>query len=120
MKPGSIKIKNVTPRESHLLIQENRDNPDFVVIDVRTPAEYARGRIDGAINVDRHSQTFRDELARLDREGTYLIYCLVGIRSMESLKIMKELGFREVYNMLGGIRQWYLEGLPITWPGQHD
>ena len=67
-------IENVTPQEAFTLIQDNRDNPDFVIIDVRTPGEFAGGYIEGAINIDFYSETFRDELNRLDKNKTYLIY----------------------------------------------
>jgi len=104
-------IKDVTPQEAFTLIQ---DKPDIVIIDVRTPQEFAEGHIEGAINLDIYSETFRDELNKLDRNKTYLVYCLSGGRSAGALDIMTELGFREVYNMLGGINKWTAEGLPIT------
>ena len=106
--------ENITPQEAFTLIQNNKNNPDFVIIDVRTPGEFAEGHIENAINIDYYSETFRDELNNLDKNKTYLIYCRSGGRSGNALDIMEELNFREVYNMSGGIRQWTAEGLPIT------
>jgi len=107
-------IENVTPREAFNLIQDNQNNPDFVIIDVRTPQEFAEEHIENAINIDYYSETFRDELNKLDKNQTYLVYCRVGRRSRNALDIMAELNFREAYNMLDGINGWKVEGLPIT------
>ena len=105
-------IENVTPQEAFTLIQENESNPDFVILDVRTAEEVADGYIENAINIDFYSETFRDELNRLDKNKTYLIYCQSGNRSGKALNIMEELNFREVYNVSGGIVGWQAEGLP--------
>ena len=107
-------IENVTPQEAFTLIQDNQNNPDFVILDVRTPEEFAEGYIENAIIIDYYSETFRDELNKLDKDKKYLIYCRSGNRSGKTVPIMVELNFREVYNMTGGIIQWEAEGLPTT------
>ncbi len=107
-------IENITPQEAFTLIQDNEDNPDFVILDVRTPEEFANGHIENAINLDYYSETFRDELNKLDKDKKYLIYCRSGNRSGKALTIMEELNFSEVYNMVGGIIEWEVEGLPTT------
>ena len=107
-------IKNITPKEAYTLILKNKDNPGFVILDVRTPGEFANGRIENAVNLDYYSQTFKNDLNKLDKDKTYLIYCRTGSRSGKALDIMKELKFGKVYNMLGGITQWKTEGLPTT------
>ncbi|MFQ6085543.1 MAG: rhodanese-like domain-containing protein [Candidatus Bathyarchaeia archaeon] len=107
-------IERVTLEEAYALIQNNAANQNFVIIDVRTPEEYASGHIENAINLDYYSKTFRDELNELDKNKTYLIYCRTGHRSGAALDIMRELGFREVYDMLEGIVRWEAEGLPLT------
>ena len=107
-------IEDITPQETFTLILENQDNPDFVIIDVRTPEEFAEGHIEDAINLDYYSETFRDELNTLDKNKTYLIYCRSGKRSGDALDIITELNFGEVYNMSGGIIQWKAEGFPTT------
>jgi rhodanese-related sulfurtransferase len=107
-------IENVTPQEASTLIQDNQNNPDFVILDVRTSEEFTDGHIEDAINLDYYSETFRDELNKLDKDKRYLIYCRSGNRSGKALNIMEELNFREVYNMSGGILEWEAEGLPTT------
>lgn len=106
-------IEDITPREAYDFILDNRGNQDFVILDVRTPEEYRAGHIPGAVNLDFYTDTFREELNKLDKNKKYLIYCRSGRRSGIVLGIAKELGFTEAYNMLGGIIQWEEEGLPI-------
>ena len=106
-------IEYVTPREAVALIQDNQNNPDFEIIDVRTTEEFAEGYIENASMMDFYSETFQNELGKLDKDKTYLIYCRSGNRSGKTLDVMYELNFREVYNMLGGITRWTSEGLPI-------
>ena len=107
-------IENITPEEAYILIQENKDNPNFVILDVRTPEEFLGEYIENAVNLDYYSDTFRNDLDKLDKNKTYLIYCRSGRRSENALNIMKELDFREVYNMLGGVVKWKSEELPTT------
>jgi rhodanese-related sulfurtransferase len=106
-------IENVTPEEAFTLIQGNEGNPDFVILDVRTPEEFADGYIEDAILIDYYSDTFRDELNNLDKNKEYLIYCRSGNRSGRTLPIMEELGFQEVHDISGGIIAWTAEGLPL-------
>ncbi|HZK12740.1 MAG TPA: rhodanese-like domain-containing protein [Atribacterota bacterium] len=107
-------IENITPEGAYILTQENKDNPNFVIIDVRTPEEFLGEHIENAVNLDYYSDTFRDDLDKLDKNKTYLIYCRSGRRSENASNIMEELDFREFYNMLGGIIKWQSEGLPTT------
>jgi len=107
-------IEDITPQEAFTLIQNNQGNPDFIIIDVRTPAEFDGEHIENATNIDFYSETFRDMLNNLDKNKTYLIYCAVGGRSGSALDIMAELNFKEAYNILGGINLWKAEGLPTT------
>ena len=107
-------IEDVTPQEAFTLIQNNQNNSDFVIIDVRTPGEFADGYIENANNIDFYATTFREELDNLDKNKTYLIYCRSGARSGSALDIMAELNFEEVYNILGGMLQWQSEEFPTV------
>lgn len=112
-KTATQTIKDISVKEAYDLMGKNKDNQSFIIIDVRTPQEFANEYIENAVNIDYYSEEFQNELNELDKEKTYLIYCLSGNRSGRALAIMKELGFREVYNMLGGIIQWKVEGYPL-------
>jgi rhodanese-related sulfurtransferase len=74
-----------------------------VVVDVRTPSEYAAGHIQGAINIDVEAPTFDAEIAKLDKNATYAVYCHSGRRSGLATDAMGKAGFTHVYNLSGGI-----------------
>ncbi|OGN98346.1 MAG: hypothetical protein A2Y89_06425 [Chloroflexi bacterium RBG_13_51_18] len=107
-------LVNIGVLEAYDLIQANNDNPDFIIIDVRTPEEYAAGHIENAVMVDYNSAGFREEISKFDKDKKYLIYCLTGWRSARARDITEELGFRYVYNMEGGFTEWIAENLPVV------
>ena len=107
-------IEDIRAKEAHALILKNKDNQTLVILDVRTPEEFAGGHLENAVNLDYHSKTFEDTLNELDRNKTYLVYCQVGVRSGRALRLMKKIGFREAYNLAGGIVYWGEAGFPIT------
>jgi rhodanese-related sulfurtransferase len=113
--PSETQIaEDITPEEAFTLIQANQQNPDFVIIDVRTPEEFAQGHIENAINIDYYSDAFSDDIEDLDKDPTYLIYCHSGARSSNALSFMESLYFSEVYNISGGITAWRAAGLPVV------
>ncbi|RZT62504.1 rhodanese-like domain-containing protein [Microcella alkaliphila] len=71
---------------------------DTVLIDVRTPAEFATGHLDGAINIDVQAADFEDRVAQLDPTGDYVVYCRSGNRSEQAITRMESLGFTELVN----------------------
>lgn len=104
----------IVPSLAYALIQENESNADFVILDVRTPEEYATERIAGSVLLDFYADDFEDELDELDKSKTYLVYCRSGNRSSQSMTIMEDLGFIKIYDMGGGINQWKAEGYPTV------
>ncbi len=107
-------LEDVTAQEAFDLMQQNKGNPDFLIIDVRTLEEFKDGHIENAILIDFYAENFTDEIAKLDREKTFFIYCRSGNRSGQALDIMAELGFQEVYNLSVGIKGWIAQGFPIV------
>lgn len=106
-------FKNITLQEAANLVEENIDNLDFVILDVRTPSEFAEGHIKGANNIDYYSETFQEELNKLDKNKTYFVYCRSGNRSGQTIGIMKTLGFSKIYNLsAAGMGDWIAAGLP--------
>ena len=80
---------------------------DAVILDVRTEAEVAMGLIPGAIHIDIYQgYEFLEQIKTLDREKAYYVYCRVGGRSGQACNIMRQLGFKYTYNLLGGMEQW--------------
>lgn len=77
------------------------------VFDVRTPEEYKSGFIDNAVNYNvMDSVAFVSTIASLDRNKKYLLYCQSGRRSGKALVMMKNMGFRKVYHLKGGVTEW--------------
>jgi rhodanese-related sulfurtransferase len=83
------------------------------IIDVRTPEEFALGHIEGAVLIDFYSDTFKEQLATLDKSANYSLYCRSGNRSGQTLGIMEELGFENVYDLSGGVGSWSAAGYTL-------
>lgn len=105
--------KNIKPPEAFQLIQENVANPNYIVLDVRTPQEFSGGHIEGAKNVDYLADDFRKQLETMDKNKKYLVYCGAGFRGLRAIKLMRKLNFMEVYNISGGFKKWRAIGLPV-------
>lgn len=90
------------------------NEPGVVTLDVRTPSEFAEGYIEGAINIDFQSGNFEVEIATLDRDATYAVYCRSGNRSGKAVKIMHDAGFHNVYNLEGGVIDWSNQGMTLV------
>jgi rhodanese-related sulfurtransferase len=83
-----------------------RKEKNHVVLDVRSPQELGEGFVPGYRQVNFFSTSFREELAKLDRSKTYLVYCRSGNRSGKACGMMSKMGFENVYNLQGGILAW--------------
>lgn len=78
-----------------------------VVLDVRTPEEYASGYIGNAVNYNvMDSLHFVNTLSTLNKNKKYLLYCKSGRRSGKALVMMKNNGFKKVYHLRGGVTEW--------------
>lgn len=89
------------------------DDPTAVLLDIRTPEEYAESRIAGAVNIDFYAADFSTRLGALDRDTTYVIYCRSGNRTTAALDIFRDLGFSSVHAVDGGIQAWQGTGLAV-------
>lgn len=81
------------------------------VIDVRTPGEVENGYIKEAINLDIQSDAFQQGLANLDPNQPIFVYCAKGGRSGRAAKMLKDMGFVEIYDLEGGYTEWAKQGL---------
>jgi rhodanese-related sulfurtransferase len=106
--------KDILPVEAWELILNNRKGDDLVLIDVSTPREYENLHLEGAINVNLFSRFFKTRMDVMNKSKTYVIYCKVGGRSKIAKKLMHQLGFRTVYNIVGGSLLWKEAGLPFA------
>lgn len=72
------------------------------LVDVRTPGEYAGGHIGDAMLIDYTNPSFSEEIQKLDKDQPVYVYCASGNRSGKAMQMMKNMGFKEVYNLIGG------------------
>ena len=83
-----------------------------ILLDVRTPQEYANGHLQNATAINFFDADFKEKVAKLDKTKPIYVYCAVGGRSAKASKVLQESGFKSVYNLLGGWNGWNAAGLP--------
>ena len=91
--------------------------PGTIVVDVRTPAEFASGHLPQAKNIDIEAADFATRIAALDKNATYAVYCHSGNRSGAALEQMAGVGFTHLYDLAGGIGAWQSMGGPMVMGG---
>ncbi|HSO89009.1 MAG TPA: rhodanese-like domain-containing protein, partial [Draconibacterium sp.] len=96
------------------LIKANETNPNFVILDVRTPGEWSGYHIMGSINRSTGDPNFQQQMEALPKHKIFLLHCQSGSRSAGAFTKMQNLGFSEVYEMIGGISSWRNAGLSTT------
>jgi rhodanese-related sulfurtransferase len=77
-----------------------------IILDVRTPKEYAEGHVNGSININYFDKDFNDQVGKLDSAMPVYVYCHSGGRSSKAMTIMKGQGFTTAYNLIGGYAAW--------------
>ena len=93
------------------------NQPGTIVLDVRTPAEYASGHLPQAQNIDIEGSDFATRIATLDKNATYAVYCRSGNRSGVALEQMTAADFTHIYDLAGGIGAWQAMGGTMTMGG---
>jgi rhodanese-related sulfurtransferase len=79
---------------------------DKIILDVRTPEEFAEGHLDQETLVNFHDEDFTSKVATLDKGKSVFVYCASGVRSAKAATILKEQGFRNIYLMEDGLNDW--------------
>lgn len=106
-------LETVEPEAAATIIA---DEPETIVLDIRTPEEYNEGVIEGAVNIDFYDADFAEQLDTLDKDASYVVYCRSDNRSGQAMDTFADLGFQQVTEIDGGIVNWYDQGLPIVLP----
>ncbi len=104
-------VRDVSVAEANAMVKRTSG---VVVLDVRTPAEFAQGHIDGALNLDFRSPDFAQRLARLNPAGSYLLHCKTGTRSAQALAVMTQQGFGDIAHMRAGFDGWKASGMAVA------
>ncbi len=84
------------------------------LLDVRTPEEFEKGHLENAKNIDWNGDDFDSKISSLDKNKPVFVYCLSGGRSSSAAEKMRSDGFKEVYELNGGIMKWRAANLPET------
>ena len=85
-----------------------------LVLDVRTPGEFAEGYINRAVNLDYKADDFENKVDKLNKNKTYFVYCYSGGRSGKAASYMRSTGFRKVYELSNGLLAWNSKNLPLA------
>jgi len=102
--------QNLTAAEFSALTQQS----GVTIVDVRTPAEFASGHLQGALNVDIEAADFDARVAALPKDGSYALYCRSGNRSGQALAKMNATGFPKVAHLVGGVVAWQAAGFKLV------
>ncbi len=105
--------KVITPQEAKELIDKEKN---LVILDTRSEVEYTyEGKLENSILLDfLKPRIFKKEIQKYDRDKTYLVYCAVGRVSEPACELMVELGFKNVYEMAGGLKAWQKDSNLVT------
>ena len=87
---------------------------DAQILDVRTIDEFQNGHIEGAINADVNSAALQQIASDLNKDKTVFVYCLSGARSASVAEMLKEMGFKSIVNLTGGMLAWRSANLPVA------
>lgn len=101
-----VSINEISEDVDATKFKELLELSDYILVDVRTPEEFSEGSINGAVNIDFNSQNFESEIGNLDKNTPVLVYCQAGGRSGKAKAKMESLGFKEIYNLVGGYGSW--------------
>ena len=98
---------DISPKDLNQIF--NKKLSENIILDVRTKEECSESKIPGSLNIDYYSENFKNNLDSLDKNLNYYIYCRSGNRSGKTVIILRDKGFKNVYNLEGGILAWKKE-----------
>lgn len=104
-------IKKLDPQSFEKKLNESKEP---ILVDVRTSGEYAQGHLANAVLIDIYSSDFKSRVSKLDKSKPVFVYCKAGSRSSSAVDVFTDLGFKEIYDLSGGINAWQRANKPIT------
>jgi rhodanese-related sulfurtransferase len=105
--PGSIEPKALSERIAWA-------DPALLVLDVRTPEEYAAGHVPGAVNIPKGELAARVAELERARDSDIVVYCRTGVRAAEALEVLGEAGFKRLFHLKGDYTRWSEEKRPVV------
>lgn len=85
----------------------------YILIDVRTPKEYKKSHMDGALNISYFGGGFSEKTDSLNNNHTVFMYCQTQHRSPLAARILKKKGFKTIYDLKGGFMRWENQRMPV-------
>ena len=107
-------FSDYAPKIASDSLNANKGNKNIVLIDFRTPGEYNEEHINGAVWINYFDASYKEKLSTLDKNITYFVYDMAGRITAKIVKKMKDLGFKEVHNLKGGLNEWKQQKLPLN------
>lgn len=107
-KSNAAAVKKMATNEFQQKVAESTQ-----IIDVRSAGEYADGHLANSVNINVNDADFKEKIAKLDKSKQVCVYCQRGMRSAKAAGMMAELGFKEVYDLEGGIESWTGAGMKV-------
>lgn len=107
-RPTTSAAKDISPAEYQT--EFGAANAKHLLLDVRTPDEFATGHIQGAVNIS--VETLENHLSEVPRDQPVVIYCRSGNRSAQAAQILAQAGYTDLYDM-GGLNDWTALGFPV-------
>jgi phage shock protein E len=105
--PGAIEPKALGERIAWA-------DPSLLVLDVRTPEEYAAGHVPGAVNIPNGELASRVAELEGARESDIVVYCKVGVRAAEAIDVLGKAGFKRLFHLKGDYTRWTEEKRPVV------
>jgi rhodanese-related sulfurtransferase len=106
----------LSPEGVHALIAGGQAKDKLVLLDVRSPAEFADGHLPGAINLNVNDGSFAAKIQQLDKSKKYIVYCRTQNRSARAADQMRRADFTDVTVMEDGFSYWQRKGFPVEKP----
>ena len=106
--PNTLPV-NVLDVENHQMVKLLEDNPG-VLLDIRTPEEVSKGFLKDASFINFYDESFLQKASWIKKNQPIYVYCHAGRRSSKAAEMLIELGFKEVYNLVGGYSKWVEDG----------
>lgn len=103
--------KNIKSVSAEIFAKKINETSKSQILDVRTPEEFESEKIDNAINANWLGDSFITDVAKLDKSKPVFVYCKSGGRSSKAAAKLAELGFKNIYELQGGILKWNAAGL---------
>jgi len=101
---GAVAENIIAGRHRIVHVNDIMDDENIIIIDVRTPEEYAAGSIPGAVNIP--IDDLRTSIAQIPAQGRVVVFCHVGQRGYLAQRILLQHGYENVFNLSGGYKLW--------------